>query len=66
MTQETEREAIERRYRNGGLTYSDFVRQMNEAAVKETVEADRTGTLRDDGGDGGEGQRRAEEGNGPA
>ncbi len=37
MTEETPREALERQYKNGGLSYAEYERLLNEAAVEEYV-----------------------------
>jgi hypothetical protein len=37
MTEETPREALARQYQNGGISYAEFERRVNEMAVAEFV-----------------------------
>ncbi len=37
MTEETPREALARQYQNGGISYAEYERRMNELAVEEFV-----------------------------
>jgi hypothetical protein len=37
MTEETPREALARQYQNGGISYAEYERRINELAVAEFV-----------------------------